>query len=291
MNSAEKIKRLFAKSDVTVHAKIDDRIVGDALTAFDKSEETTPISAGPNRWRKIMNNRITKLAAAAVIVIGALVVISQFGGSVDVSSVAFGDVLQQILNSSYTFDVTTIGDPKDGTYHGMILPSVGFRVDCPEEGVSSITNFKTGEVLVLFHGNKTAITELPDTENLAESGPFAVFFNSIEDLRNLKDGTEKSLGEKEIGGQPAAGFEIRYESKDYLSDTVVWAHKETGAPIRVEITLHNPDNLHSVTIVMSNFDLSVQLDEELFSTEPPEGYRATTHQKLREDPASVYLRQ
>ncbi len=56
MSSAEKLKRLFAKSDVTVDSKVDDRIINDALTAFDKSEKTKSVSAEPNIWRIIMKS-------------------------------------------------------------------------------------------------------------------------------------------------------------------------------------------------------------------------------------------
>jgi len=89
MSSAEKIRKLFAKSNVTVNSKIDDRIIGDALTAFDKSEKTQSVSSEPNIWRIIMKSRITKLAAAAAIIITVFVGIHQFGGSLDGTSVAF----------------------------------------------------------------------------------------------------------------------------------------------------------------------------------------------------------
>lgn len=69
MSSEEKIKKIFAKSGITVNSKIDDRIISDALTAFDKSEKTQSISPEPNIWRIIMKNRITKIAATAVIMI------------------------------------------------------------------------------------------------------------------------------------------------------------------------------------------------------------------------------
>jgi len=45
MSSAEKIRRLFAKSDLTVNSKIDDRIINDALTAFDKPEKIQLVSS------------------------------------------------------------------------------------------------------------------------------------------------------------------------------------------------------------------------------------------------------
>lgn len=72
MSSEEKIKRLFAKSDITVNSKIDDKIIDDALTAFDKSKKTQSVSPGPNIWRIIMKSRITKLATAAVIIIAVV---------------------------------------------------------------------------------------------------------------------------------------------------------------------------------------------------------------------------
>ncbi len=69
MSSAEKIKKLFAKSEVTVNSKVDDWIVSDALTAFDKSEKMTSLSDEPNIWRMIMKSRMTKIAAAVVIIV------------------------------------------------------------------------------------------------------------------------------------------------------------------------------------------------------------------------------
>jgi len=69
MSSAEKIRKLFVKSDITVNSKLDDRIINDALTAFDKSEKTKSISSEPNIWRIIKKSKITKLAAVAMIII------------------------------------------------------------------------------------------------------------------------------------------------------------------------------------------------------------------------------
>jgi len=76
MSSVEKIRNLFAKSDVTVNSKVDDRIVSDALTAFDESGKTKSLLVEPDVWRIIMKSRITKLVAAAVIMVAAMLAIS-----------------------------------------------------------------------------------------------------------------------------------------------------------------------------------------------------------------------
>ena len=88
MSSAEKIRRLFAKSEVIVSSKIDDRIFSDALTAIDNFEKAEPFSAEPNVWRMIMKSRITRFATAAVIIIVALIGRNHFGSSIVGSSVA-----------------------------------------------------------------------------------------------------------------------------------------------------------------------------------------------------------
>jgi outer membrane lipoprotein-sorting protein len=196
-----------------------------------------------------------------------------------------------IRNSSYTFDITTIGDPDSGmTAHGMILLSVGLRMDIPNDGgMSSIIDFNTGEGLVLFHGNKLAITDLPDSEKgVMFSGPFSILLNPIETLWNLNDGTEIPLGKNEIDGQSAIGFKVKQTNENYNSEIIVWANSQTGTPIKLEINLYVPEIQHAVTIIMNKFDLNAQLDEELFVIKPPSGYKVTTFQKLRENPASAY---
>ena len=96
MSSAEKTKRLFAKSGLTVNSKVDDRIIGDALIAFGKSEKTKSVSPEPNIWRIIMRSKITKLAAAAVVIIAVMAGMHWIGSSIDGTSLAFGEVLENL---------------------------------------------------------------------------------------------------------------------------------------------------------------------------------------------------
>ena len=67
MSSAEKIRKLFAKSDIRVNSKVDDRIISDVLTALDKSEKTQSVSPEPNIGRLIMKSKITRVAAAVIV--------------------------------------------------------------------------------------------------------------------------------------------------------------------------------------------------------------------------------
>lgn len=98
MSSAKKIKKLFAKSGLMVNSKIDDRIISDALTALEKSEKTQSVSAELNIWRIIMKSKITKLAAAAMIIVAIIIGVNQFGGSIDLATIAFADISEAMEN-------------------------------------------------------------------------------------------------------------------------------------------------------------------------------------------------
>jgi len=68
-----------------------------------QSEKTIPIST----WRIIMKSRITKLAAAAVIIIGILFAINHIGGSIDGTNTAFADMIETMKKQPWVHSSTT----------------------------------------------------------------------------------------------------------------------------------------------------------------------------------------
>ncbi|MHC4643235.1 MAG: hypothetical protein ACYS32_16445 [Planctomycetota bacterium] len=81
MRYPKNIERSIEKSyleniEISADAEMDGRILGDALAAMEESKKKGTALAGPNIGRIIMKSRITKLAAAAVIIIGVLVSIN-----------------------------------------------------------------------------------------------------------------------------------------------------------------------------------------------------------------------
>ena len=69
MEPADKVKRLINKSDVRTDSEVDRRILGDALEHLDKLKQKKLAETRPNAWRVITKRPITKLAAAAVVLI------------------------------------------------------------------------------------------------------------------------------------------------------------------------------------------------------------------------------
>jgi hypothetical protein len=96
MKPVEKIERLIKDRRYKAHAEAYEKGLGDFLQAVDEHLEQKAARPGPNLWRTIMTSRITKLAAAAVILIGGLTAIYLSGGSVDVASVSFAQISENM---------------------------------------------------------------------------------------------------------------------------------------------------------------------------------------------------
>ena len=79
MRSIEDVKALFRSAAIETHPRADKAVLEEALHAGGLASAKDVGRAGTNAWRRIMRSRISKLAAAAV-VIGLLVLVEQFGG-------------------------------------------------------------------------------------------------------------------------------------------------------------------------------------------------------------------
>jgi formylglycine-generating enzyme required for sulfatase activity len=96
MKTTENIERLIKKVRYKATAKAYDRVLGNFLQAFEDYKKQKRALTQPNIWRIIMKSKITKLAAAAVIIIAVLIGIHYLGGSVDGASVAFAKMTEAI---------------------------------------------------------------------------------------------------------------------------------------------------------------------------------------------------
>jgi hypothetical protein len=294
MRPAKKIKSLFAKSNVTVSSEVDNKLIRDAFLAFEKSKKKSA-AIQPNIWRIIMKSKITKLAAAAVIIFAVVIGVHHFGGSIGVATPAFAEVLEQI----YYKETFHPGEESEFTTEEMIIESGLMRSVMPH-GDIMIWDFAGGRDLHLMPNNKRAIL----TQRVGRKRGKRLF-NYLEWVSKLHEESGEFAGRQEVGGQMADMFVVQAP----FEKTIVWVNPETNLPVRVEMTqFPNPDNniimpkmslnlgdfggegyfartisissgrgsgkgvQEKMTTVMSDFVWNADLDESLFSLEPPEGY-------------------
>jgi len=119
--------------------------------------------------------------------------------------------------------------------------------------------------------------------NAGVGGILILCTRSIENLWNLRDGTEKKLGKKEVDGRPAEGFKVSSWDQYFNYEYTIWAHTETAEPILVEVVMTPlQESSEKIIWTMNNFDLHVELDESLFSLEVPQGYTLAGQKDLKE---------
>ncbi|MHC4156945.1 MAG: hypothetical protein ACYST6_18805 [Planctomycetota bacterium] len=75
-NMEQKIRKLNFKAGAAMH----DRILGDVLKAHDRSRIVKSAQVQLSLWRTVMNSKMTKFAAAAVIIVGVLICIRIYSG-------------------------------------------------------------------------------------------------------------------------------------------------------------------------------------------------------------------
>lgn len=112
MKPVERIKRLIKERRYKASAEAYDKALGSFLQAVDEHIEQKSAPTELKTWRRIMTSRITKLAAAAVIMIAAYLVIHQSGGSMDITTVTFAQMTENMKNMPWMHAVMEAADDR-----------------------------------------------------------------------------------------------------------------------------------------------------------------------------------
>ncbi len=309
MKPTEKIEKSIRQLQDRTGAELDARTLSDAYEVLAKKQQTQSASNKPNIWRIIMKSKMTRFAAAAVIVIGAMAAISQFGGSIDGMNLSFAAVLENISNSRNVVYTQTSEIP-DYTFTNVTMVNENGIIRSElEHGTVLIFDFGNGYTLDLKTNSKQAIRTHRTGRKRSTKG-----FSYIEWIRKLHEGEAEFVGREELEGEAVYVYvwEVPFEK------ITVWVDARSNLPVKVEHKRFANRERHVVmpklglslgdfggdkgvsrmtsissgrgsglgisedrTGTMYDFQWDVELDDALFSLEPPEGY--TLEERQHED--------
>ena len=131
MRPADDINKSIKKWQLKASADLDKRVHDGISEVLAESEKTESAVLQPNIWRTIMKSPITKLAAAAIIIVAIGLLINFWGNSV---AYALDQTIEanhtvRYLNVSYA-DAKHENDPKE------------FWIECDETGQIKNADFK-----------------------------------------------------------------------------------------------------------------------------------------------------
>ncbi|MHC4214775.1 MAG: LolA family protein [Planctomycetota bacterium] len=234
--------------------------------AYSAQSDNYPQTEKNSIWRIIMKGTMPKLAIAAVVALIVLLGISQLLGPSTSTGVAFAEVIDNFRRSGYTF---TYRVEHQGTTNGsgsaMILEPGLKRMSFDSGHLSGLAIVTDSIKDKMYWVNRNG--QIIGDDQIPETGGFDFSMEPVDSLWNLRDGTEQSLGVKELDGIQVEGFRVRERLKKRELDQIidVWADIETSLPVEVEISVETPSGQESDTmIVFSNFEFDVEIDPSLF---------------------------
>jgi outer membrane lipoprotein-sorting protein len=288
MKSLEYIKTVVTQFKVKPGSEMRSKVLDEAM----KIQRDRQSSSDTYIWRIIMKSPITKIAAAVVMVIIVLAAINYFGGTTGITSVAVADVVQPLLlaetgSFNMTVDLASTGidwvDYGDQSYQTIKVTFAGpslTRWDFPS-GEVLVANFEQGKVMILMSAKKQAMVMQVSPPGVI---PPVNRFNQLMAIRPLvqyalenEDDSVEYLGEREVNGVPAVGYYLK--GPTHHGDIKVWADTETKMPIRIERDM----KLQNQSAVIGDISYDIEVNESLFSVEPPEGYALTVPDEAEPD--------
>jgi len=253
--------RLVANGKVLAQSDLEDLVLNRIVREQNVRLKAAGRAGAALKLRRIiMKSPITKMAAAAVIIIAVLFGISQLVGPISVTTVTFADVVEPILNARTVIFDFVVGDEETSpVMHEIVVGTRIRRTISNLPNMTSIIDLESAKILALDTEAKTAVYIDIKGSLQEKTRGYIEFVRKV--LMELKDSPDvEELGEQEIEGQKAVGFAGPNE------EVKIWANPKTAVPIRVEL------RLGQLFVILKNFKFDVPVDDSLVSMDVPPGY-------------------
>lgn len=247
-------------------------------------QPVAPQAMRPTIWRMIMNSRMTKPAAAAVIIIGALLGVTYF--NVDGTSVAWAEVsekVQQVRTYMFKGWTSTTGN-MPGAEHMPKVETVTYMDS--EYGMRNETymNDKLSFIMYMNPHKEWMVSVMPETKSYMrvkvpdeQSGKMRQ--QSSDPREIVKQFT--SFGYTELGRDTIDGIEVEGIAVDDprilggMFDSFkgrLWVDVQTDLPVKIEYEGSMLNGEMQMKITMGEFQWDLELDPDLFEPNIPDDY-------------------
>jgi len=286
MRSEKDIEKLVRKIIVTPDTQMDRKTLDDILMAQEKTKTTSSAKPRPNIWRIIMKSKMTKFASVAVIIIGVLIGINQFGGSVDMAGVAWGAIVEQIESVENVVSHLTTNVKMQGLPQGQTPKTTAIGYYSSEHGsrVETYMDDKLSFTMYLNPKENILVSVMPDQKKfmkVTNKSPDELKQISEKDdpramVRHIMSTEYEQLGRDKINGIDVEGIECsgpRVMGGMFEEGTArLWVEIGTDFPVRIEIEGIVAGGQMEMSMVIDDFQWNVELDPALFVPDIPSDY-------------------
>ena len=300
MKYSQDIERLIKKSyldsiETSAGSETDKRILGDALATMRKTKEVRPTATRPDLWRIIMRSRITKLAAAAVVIVTVWLGLTIIGPS---GGVALAEVLEHIEQlGAFTYKMkmnmaNIPGMPAKDTLEMevqvVVARDIGMRM-------TGNTDFNIlGETYVLL-GENAIVSVMPTKKSYVRIKLTDEALRKIQKengdpraiIRQFTENEYTELGRSLIDGIEVEGFESNNPAiaENALGDVVgrIWVDVESKLPVRYTIEVLAETGEMMMDMTVCDFQWGIEIDPETFTPVIPDDYKLAAEVELSDE--------
>ena len=289
MSSADKLKRFFKRAELHINSEGDEKIFQDVYNAQQKtikSKTTQSVSIG----RIIANSKLTKLASAALVMIGAIVGIAIVNST---TSIALGDVLRQIEKSNalmfkvYMKTTKMVNNSNNNPeIQATMLISKEYGLKMISETLDPNSNkYIPQDETYLLAKKNIMITITPSqkryTQNQIDSDYFErlqpQYYNPAIMVKQILECDYSNIGRATIDGITVEGFQTtdpNYQGGMYSAakfNVKLWVSIKTKLPVKMEMNF----NLERINqnIVLDEFQWNIAVNETDFEPNIPPDYK------------------
>jgi outer membrane lipoprotein-sorting protein len=219
----------------------------------------------PQERRRVMFTTL-KIAGALIAAAGGLF---YFTGFPPAEATVFAEAAQKLQKAqTLSFRMTMKIGGEDTPVTSRIIykaPALVRSETEPRGGPTSVMDLASGKALFLDPAQKWALLLEGQPAQGGQPRRDSVA-SMIENMRRLGEKEGEPAGEKVIGDVRARGFRV----KEGVEDITVWVDPKSRIPVLIESTGHIGTTAFRST--MADIQLDVDVDNALFSLDPPAGY-------------------
>jgi hypothetical protein len=300
---AEEVYELMNRLRVTPRPEYDERVHGEIAKAIAELKGTPATLQPPSIWRIVMKSRMTRLAAAAVIALAAVLAVAFFYRT---SGIVWAEVVQRLGETkTVSYKIATDIKGMQGTPEGYTTHMTQDVLVSYEQGAVRIDSalqlpggMRRSQTYIL-QKDSVAITVIPDQkkyfkvtiseEQMQKMGEENG--DPVTLLKALLEHNYTELGRKTIDGVTAWGIQVSdpklgtkmgsFISGGMFDQTTVqlWVDQKHERPIRIYATGSSRDGRASMEMVYDNFRWDIPIEPARLKPQIPEDYELVAQAK------------
>jgi len=301
----------FDFEKVVNRLKIDDKPKGDhrqqlrleMLRTFEASKKTVKTDGFSRIRRAIMRSRITKVAIAAVIIIGVVFGMKVFDRT---GGVVWAEVVKRLEDiKTVVYKITADIEGIPGTPEGYVTPvtqdvTVSYELGAVriDSSMQSPRGTRKTQTYILFE-DRILVTLMPTPKKYLEVTIGDEQMKKMEEekgdpvtlLSAMLEHDYTELGRKEIDGIMAWGIEVSdpklgakmgsFISGGMFDETIVrlWVDQDRQLPIRIEATGSSENGQASMEMVIDNFQWDIEIEPAALEPVIPDDFELLAQAK------------